>query len=199
VRAAGPRVPALHWRACDHGFQCATARVPLDYRHPRGTLISIAVIRHRAADPAQRAGTLFVNGGGPSAQIEGFLAEFPALPAVLRDRFDIVTFDPRGFGFSTAVRCFPSAAAENRFLAPVLPYPKFPVGARQTVVFERTYARYDARCASRGGSLLGHDTTADEARDMNLLRRAAAAPRRVGTDGGMRRTRWPTASRSASE
>jgi pimeloyl-ACP methyl ester carboxylesterase len=176
ARRAGPRVPVLHWRTCNSGFQCATAQVPLDYRQPRGKLISVAVIRHRASDPARRAGTLFVNGGGPAAQIQGFVAEFPAIPAVLRDRFDILTFDPRGFGFSTAVRCFGSAAAENRLLAPVLPYPLFPVGARQTAVFERTYTRFDARCARRAGRLLVHDSTADVARDMDLLRRAAGAP-----------------------
>jgi hypothetical protein len=56
VRAAVSRqdarqVPVLDWRSCDGGFQCATARVPLDYRHPHGTMISIAVIRHLATDP----------------------------------------------------------------------------------------------------------------------------------------------------
>jgi pimeloyl-ACP methyl ester carboxylesterase len=173
----GPRVPVLHWRACDHGFQCATARVPLDYRHPRGKLISIAVIRHRAEHPARRVGTLFVNGGGPAEQILGFIAEYPDIPAVLRQRFDIISFDPRGFGFSTPVRCFSSIAAENKELAPVLPYPIFPVGSRQITTFERTYARFDAQCIRHAGPLLYHDSTADVARDMNLLREAVGARR----------------------
>src|ERR1035438_9708672 len=56
--AAAPRVPVLNWHACDDGFQCATARVPLDYRHPRGTLIRIAVIRHLATGPGRPAGSL---------------------------------------------------------------------------------------------------------------------------------------------
>ncbi len=34
-------VPVLHWRSCDGGFQCATARVPLDYAEPRGATISL--------------------------------------------------------------------------------------------------------------------------------------------------------------
>jgi len=108
--SAGPRVPVLAWHSCDGGFECATARVPLDYRHPRGATISIAVIRHQASDGARRAGTLFINSGGPAEQIEPFVASFPAIPAVLRARFDIITFDPRGFGFSSAVRCFPTIA-----------------------------------------------------------------------------------------
>jgi hypothetical protein len=67
-----PPVPALTWRSCAGGFQCATAQVPLDCRHPRGATISIAVIRHRATRPARRIGTLFFNGGGPSAQGANF-------------------------------------------------------------------------------------------------------------------------------
>src|SRR5512146_672501 len=93
-----PPAPVLDWAACDGGFQCATARVPLDYRHPGGTKISIAVIRHLAADPARRLGTMFVNLGGPMEQIAPFVSRFTAIPAQLRDRYDIVAFDPRGFG-----------------------------------------------------------------------------------------------------
>jgi pimeloyl-ACP methyl ester carboxylesterase len=170
---AAPRVPALAWRSCDGGFQCAAARVPLSYADPRGTTVSIAVVRHRATDPARRLGTLFYNGGGPNEQIQGFVADFAEFPAVLRERYDIVTFDPRGFGYSTQVRCFPTMAAENKLLAGL---PPFPVGARQDAIWERTWARFDARCAAHGGALIDHDTTADVARDMNLLREAVRDP-----------------------
>jgi pimeloyl-ACP methyl ester carboxylesterase len=166
-------VPVLRWHSCDGGFQCATARVPLDYRHPRGATVSIAVIRHLATDPAHRIGSLLFNGGGPSEQIDSFPAVYGGFPAAVRARFDIVTFDPRGFGYSTAVRCFPTAAAENAFLAGL---PQFPVGARQDSAWDRTWARFDALCARRNGSLLDHDTTADVARDMDLLRRALGDP-----------------------
>src|SRR5580692_8522299 len=76
--SATPQVPVLHWRSCDGGFQCATARVPLSYRHPRGATISIAVLRHLATDPARRIGTLFLNVGGPQEQIEDVVANFGA-------------------------------------------------------------------------------------------------------------------------
>jgi pimeloyl-ACP methyl ester carboxylesterase len=174
--AAAPRIPVLNWHACDDGFQCATARVPLDYRHPRGTLIRIAVIRHLATGPGRPVGSLFVNGGGPAAQIQGFVAQYPAFPAVLRERFDLITFDPRGFGYSSPIQCFPSIAAEDKLLAPVESDP-FPVGPAQTEAFERAYASLGARCARTAGPLLDHDTTADVARDMNLLREAVGAGR----------------------
>jgi pimeloyl-ACP methyl ester carboxylesterase len=145
--------------------------VPQDYRHPRGKTIRIALVRHRATGPARRAGSLFRNSGGPAEQIESFVAGYGDIPAALRARFDVISFDPRGFGFSSAVRCFPAVAAENKFLAAL---PPFPVGARQDAAWERRFAAFDARCAQRNGSLLDHDSTADEARDLNLLRRAVA-------------------------
>ena len=177
--SATPPVPVLHWRSCDGRFQCATARVPLSYRHPRGAKIRIAVLRHLATDPARRIGTLFLNVGGPQEQIEDVVANFGAdLPAAITARYDIIAFDPRGFGYSTAVRCFPTMAAESKFLGDQFfeGLPVFPVGARQEAAAERTWARFDARCARRNGRLLDHDTTADVARDMNLLREAVGSP-----------------------
>jgi pimeloyl-ACP methyl ester carboxylesterase len=168
----------LHWRSCYGGFQCATARVPLSYRDPRGATISIAVVRHLATGPARPIGTLFVNLGGPQEQIEPFVAGFGGFPAAIAARYDIITFDPRGFGYSTAIRCFPTMAAESKFLGGLSfeGLPVFPVGARQEAAAVRNWARFDARCARRNGSLLDHDTTADVARDMNLLRQAAGSP-----------------------
>lgn len=76
TRTAAAQLPVLKWKACDGGFQCATARVPLDYRHPGGAKISIAVVRHLATDPARRLGSLFINGGGPAEQIESLVSFF---------------------------------------------------------------------------------------------------------------------------
>src|SRR5919199_2852375 len=124
--------PALAWKPCaspaQRGFDCATARrVPLDYRRPRGAKIHLAVIRHRATERGRRVGTLFFNPGGPGdAGTQLLPAWIDLYPAAVRARFDIVSWDPRGVGASTAVQCFPSMDAENRFLAR-LP-PGFPVG-----------------------------------------------------------------------
>ena len=77
-------------------------------------------------------------------------------------------------GASTAVRCFPDTAAEQKFFAAL---PPFPVGARQDAQWEQTYARFDALCGERNSkSLLDHDSSADAARDMDLLRQAAGDP-----------------------
>lgn len=166
-------VPTLDWRPCDGGFQCATARVPLDYQYPHGQEINIAVIRHLATGPGTPLGSLFFNGGGPTAQISDFPTGYAAFPAVLQARYNIITFDPRGFGDSTGLQCFPAEAAEDKLLGSL---PAFPVGAAQEAAWERTWSELDATCATNAGPLLDHDTTADVARDMNLLREAVGDP-----------------------
>ena len=161
--------PVLRWHPCEGGFFCATLRVPLDYRRPDGRLISIAVIEHRAAS-RRPAGSLLFNSGGPGG---GNVAFMPLLyrlfPAQIRARFTIVTFDPRGTGLSTAVRCFPTARAELRFFAGL---PAFPVGRAQQRQWADRYAALGRRCQRTSGWLLPHLSTADVARDMDLLRRA---------------------------
>jgi pimeloyl-ACP methyl ester carboxylesterase len=166
----------LEWAACHGRFQCATARVPLDYRHPAGAKISISAIRHLATDPARRLGSLFENGGGPSAQIAGLVSSYQAIPAAVRASYDIITFDPRGFGASTPIQCFPTRAAENALLAHLPPISSYTVSAHQISSDERVWAAFDARCGKSAGPVLYHDSTADVARDMDLLRRAVGDP-----------------------
>jgi len=171
-KPAGPTVPALDWKPCDHGFYCATARVPLNYSHPRGAKISIAVISSRATGPGHSLGWLFLNGGGPNPQVSTLSRVYPNLPAAWRERYNLIMFDPRGMGYSTQIRCFPTEAAERKLLGNL----PFPVGKAQEATYERAYAKLDARCAGDAGPLLDHDSTADIARDMNLLREAVGDP-----------------------
>jgi hypothetical protein len=102
----GAVAPRLHWSACRSSFQCATATVPLDYNNPRGVMITLSVVKLSAADPAHRLGSLFVNFGGPGT---GSVSELESLgstyPDLLRQRFDLLSFDPRGVGGSAPVRC----------------------------------------------------------------------------------------------
>ncbi|MBO0804898.1 MAG: alpha/beta fold hydrolase [Nocardiopsaceae bacterium] len=168
-----PAVPSLSWKSCDGGFRCATARVPLNYADPRGATISVAAISHLATGPGPSLGWLFVNGGGPNPQVSSMASGYSGLPAQWRQRYNIITFDPRGMGYSTQVRCFPTEAAENKLLGGL---PPFPVDAAQQAAWERAYATLDARCARHAGPVLDHDSTADIARDMNLLREAVGDP-----------------------
>ncbi|WP_194909524.1 alpha/beta hydrolase [Catenulispora rubra] len=162
------------WQACQDGLQCATVKVPLDYRHPDGKKISIMMMRHQATDTANHRGTLFFNSGGPYEQLTNFPRYLSVLPASWVAQYDIINFDPRGFGYSTSVRCFPNEAAENSFLAG-LPA-DVPVTPAQISTWDQIMARYSALCARTNGSLLQHTSTADVARDMDLLRQSVGEP-----------------------
>jgi pimeloyl-ACP methyl ester carboxylesterase len=170
---AEPAVPALAWKPCDHGYQCATVRVPLNYSDPRGAQISIAVISHQATGPGPSLGWLFFNAGGPNPQVATMPNFYPNLPAQWRERYNIITWDPRGMGYSTQIRCFSSQAQENALLGNL---PGFPVGKAQVAAYDQAYATLADRCTRDAGPLLDHESSADIARDMDLIREAVGDP-----------------------
>jgi pimeloyl-ACP methyl ester carboxylesterase len=180
--AAGPRssqgtggaaVPRLHWASCGAGFeafQCATAIVPLDYDRPRGRQITLALARLPASDPSRRIGSLFLNPGGPGGSgVDFVLGAGPFLYSdEVRARFDLVGFDPRGIIRSTPLRCYETFDQAVADLAPMA----FPVTRAEERVWVRSDRALAGACAQRGGPILNHMSTANVARDMDLLRRA---------------------------
>jgi pimeloyl-ACP methyl ester carboxylesterase len=175
---AAPAAPRLDWGACAPDsaaaqagdFQCATAQVPLSYDDPGGRTITLSLVRRPATDPSTRLGTLFVNPGGPggmgTVQVPAWIG---LLPQGLQERFDVVSWDPRGVGESTGVQCFDSQEAEAQFLGE---YADFPVGDEQEQAYTERWQELGRRCAERDADLLAHVSTADTARDLDLLRRA---------------------------
>ena len=102
--AAAPST--LDWRSCRGGFQCATLTVPWDDAVPDGRTVDLALLRAPARDQERRIGSLVMNPGGPGGSAVEFVRSiYSSLPAELRDRFDIVGFDPRGSGQSDPVEC----------------------------------------------------------------------------------------------
>ena len=102
-RTATPR-SALDWRSCGSGSpaRCATLTVPRDWgdRRVEGTY-RISVARIPAEKPSERIGVITFNPGGPgSAAVSNITWVQGMLPQRVRDRFDIVAWDPRGVGGS---------------------------------------------------------------------------------------------------
>jgi pimeloyl-ACP methyl ester carboxylesterase len=168
---AAPVVPALSWSDCGDGLQCANVQVPLDYDEPNGEQITLAVARRPATDPDHRIGSLFVNNGGPGNSVIEFMHTdvTNVLSAEVLARFDIIGMDPRGVGESTPVRCFATAAEQQEFFAQRVP---FPTTTDEIGDFTAGSIEIGRRCAERNGELLEHLSTANVARDMDLLRRA---------------------------
>lgn len=161
----------LRWHDCADisGFQCATMRVPLDYAHPDpATDVMLAVARKPATGPGSRLGSLLVNPGGPGASAIDY-AEFAAsaigFPAPVRARYDIAAVDPRGVGHSEPVECLSNRKMDAFAATDVTPDDTAEIN--RLVSEDRAFAR---GCAKRSGRLLGHVSTADSARDMDVLR-----------------------------
>jgi len=179
----GPAGSPILWRDCPAGsvaasaggFVCATVTVPLDYGAPGGPTITLALVKHPATDSSHRIGTLFTNPGGPAGQ---GTVQIPAwidfFPLILKSRFDIVSWDPRGVGSSTAVQCFSSLGAERDFLKD---YADFPASITQESGYTAIWAQFGQRCAERNGDLLKHVSTADTARDLDRLRDLVGEPK----------------------
>ncbi|WP_327363998.1 alpha/beta hydrolase [Streptomyces sp. NBC_01296] len=168
-----PGVPRLDWSPCAPGspYDCATARVPLDHADPAGRTIDLAVVRRKASDTAHRIGTLFVNPGGPGGPGTVQVPQnYDSFPKTVRERFDIVSWDPRGIGNSTAVNCFDDAA-EAEAWGKAKPT-GFPVGEKERTTWIDAYADLGRRCEKRDPDLLRHVSTTDTAQDLDLLRRA---------------------------
>jgi pimeloyl-ACP methyl ester carboxylesterase len=163
----GAPVPELDWGPCGiegrEAYQCATAEVPLSYRDPAGPSIELAVGKLPAADPERKLGTLFYGPGGPGGS--GRFA--PAFSAALHERFDIVGFDPRGVHASTPLRCFTSNDQAERLFGL-----EFPITREQELTYISRTVRGTELCARNGGPLLSHMSTANVARDLDLLRQA---------------------------
>ena len=155
------------------GFQCAKVTVPLDYSQPDGQTIEIAMKKHLATGSV-RQGTLFMNPGGPGGSgVDNVGAMATTTFAGVQKAYDIIGFDPRGVGSSTAITC--STDAEAKAMEGVSPVD----GAGAPVAFEKRAAvmserfkQLEADCASRTKptELLDHVDTVSVARDLDVLR-----------------------------
>jgi pimeloyl-ACP methyl ester carboxylesterase len=173
VPAVAAPKDGTNWSSCfrEFGpFECATVGVPLDYDKPNGALISIAMVRLPAANPALRKGSVFINPGGPGGSgVDFAVGAAPVLfTQDVRDRFDIVGFDPRGILRSSPLRCFGTPKQWDPYFTPYA----FPSTAAEVEVWKAADRYLDGACDRRGGVILEHMSTANVARDMDRLRAA---------------------------
>jgi pimeloyl-ACP methyl ester carboxylesterase len=163
----------LPWTTCANeaaaAFDCAAIEVPSDYDEPHGPTTTVAVTRLPALDQENRIGSVVVNFGGPGgpgvATLHGIGEGL--FDASVRERFDIVSFDPRGIGMSDPTTCFPTLEDEQKFMASSLILPQ---DQSENARFVREAATLARGCTIFGGDRLATASTANVARDMDVLR-----------------------------
>ncbi len=203
LSAAGPaaaavtarsQVSSISWGKCSEtdlqqaGAQCTMLPVPLNYSHPTGPKIQIAVsiIRHTSK---HYQGIILTNPGGPGGsgldlnvfligelkaeESQASAAGRAADKAAIAD-YDWIGFDPRGVGSSVpAVTCEPDYfAAPRRSYDPTTKYLlSYWLGR------SKRYAEACQTHSAAQAALLRNMTTKDSARDMDSIRAALGQPR----------------------
>jgi pimeloyl-ACP methyl ester carboxylesterase len=158
----------IDWAPCasngDH--DCGTLTVPVDYADPQGETLDLALLRVPAG--GARVGSLVVNPGGPGAPGTSYAA---AGARVFREpllrAFDVVGFDPRGVGRSDPVDCLSDAELDT-----YLAGDPTPDTAAERADYTSSVLSLGPSCVDRSGPVLGHVTTIEAARDMDVLRSA---------------------------
>lgn len=170
----------LVWTPCEDvpDTECAWLAVPVDPDRPDGPAITLRLGRVPALDPAQRRGALLLIPGGPGAGIQEMLAGAWGMRDAhhvdeFRQYYDVVTFDPRGIGQSTPVRCDPD-------LLPAVspPLDRAPTAAEFAALAATNAAFYES-CFTATGDLMAHLSVIDTAADIEQIRQA------LGQDAGL--------------
>ncbi|QWF78842.1 alpha/beta hydrolase [Amycolatopsis sp. CA-230715] len=152
----------LKWELCEQ-FLCARLTVPIDYAHPDGGTFSLPLKKAPATKPDQRIGTVVAGAGGPGqsgvAMVEDIGENWPA---PVRERFDVVSFDPRGVGGSEPkLRCDTQGE-------PTGPVPANLPLIGPAVPRQRQFA--EACLAQTGENVVRHLGSADVVSDLDVLR-----------------------------
>ena len=152
----------------DGRAECGMLSVPVDYGKPDGEVARIAVMRIRAT--GQKIGSLVVNPGGPGKSgNEAAAALVTALPAAVREKFDLVGFDPRGVaGSRPEVWCNSDDDNDRLRAEPQVDYSE--AGVNDIEQDTRDFVR---RCTDKmGDEYLANVGTVNVARDLDAIRQA---------------------------
>jgi pimeloyl-ACP methyl ester carboxylesterase len=169
--AAGTQLgssPEFRWSTCGDvpDVECAGLEVPVDPARPDAAQFTIRLGRAPATDPARKKGVLLFIPGGPGVGISGVFGQLRGLQHIddFARQYDVVSFDPRGIGQSSPIRCNPGAvpAASEPIYRPPTPA-EFEALARANAAFFRS-------CFAATGELMAHLSALDTADDIERIR-----------------------------
>ncbi|BBX37983.1 protease [Mycolicibacterium mageritense DSM 44476 = CIP 104973] len=150
------------------GAECGMLSVPVNYNKPDGDVAQIAMIRFPAT--GQKIGSLVINPGGPGESgVESAVSLLPSLPQAIKERFDLVGFDPRGVALSNpAVWCNSDADNDRVRADPTVEYT--PEGVEH---LENETKAFVQRCVDKAGiEFLENVGTDNVAKDLDAIRGA---------------------------
>lgn len=155
----------VSWESCGGGtYECAEVSAPMDWDDPESEAISLALQLYKARGDAQ--GTVILNPGGPGGSGIELVGYAPMIfGSKLLDNYNLLGFDPRGVGQSSAVACYDTTEMD-RYLALTITN----VTDKTLPVYQEEADRFAEACKDNTGELLGHVDTINSARDMDLLR-----------------------------
>jgi len=156
----------LAWSDCGPN-QCARLTVPIDYSHPSGDTLKLAVLKVAAKSPSERIGSLVVNPGGPGGSGILYATGARVVTQAVRAAYDIVGFDPRGVGSSSPIKCL-----NDRELDSFLGGDPTPDDKTEEQHLADVAKGFADKCKANGGPLVGHVSTIEAAKDMDVLRAA---------------------------
>jgi pimeloyl-ACP methyl ester carboxylesterase len=146
-------------------MHCAALAVPVDWARPGGRSLTLALARLPHTGPTRRIGTVFAIPGGPGAPGIADLARAADSFSGLRERFDVVTFDPRNLLTALPPVCLQPGPVQ---VPPVDPVEFARLAAADEAVMER--------CRAADPELVDHLDSASVARDIEAVRGALGEP-----------------------
>ncbi|WP_157249130.1 alpha/beta hydrolase [Nonomuraea typhae] len=168
----------------DPTLECGKLPVPLDYGKPDGEKLDLALIRVKATGK-ERLGSLVFNFGGPGGSGVSTLPLVTKGFAGVNERYDLVSFDPRGVDRSAGVTC---GEDMDKLLSADL-------ADRDN---ESLIKEFAAACGKSNAKILPHVGTMNAAEDMERIRQAVGDDKlnylgmSYGTHlGGVYATKYP--------
>lgn len=159
----------IRWHACPTEqvatLMCGTLAVPYDYANPAGPKFVLAVAKVPAL--GRKVGTLFFDPGGPGgagAASTGWAAT--QMPMSVREKFDVVGWDPRGIGDTRPAL---QGCAQPQPVLPATGPVDWSLARSRTAAVA---AAANRACQQRNASFINFMGTNNVARDLDRLRAA---------------------------
>lgn len=163
----------LVWKSCYGDFECSYALAPIDWNKPAKDFIRLALIR---SDQPNTDEALLINPGGPGVSGVSWMKDYFSSigTARLRDSFDVVAWDPRGVGDSSAISCSDDNLKDEYLYSQPLGGLNSEADIENSL---KTFAALAQDCELMTGELFTLVGTDQSVRDMDLLRDLLGQPK----------------------